>query len=263
MKSRKEKVNKVQNHCNLQTCQKEASKKCSRCRCVFYCDKSCQTKDWPVHKSNCKAIRNVRHGKNKEKHTSSSKQKLHDNCWQSVRNPVTNEIIKIVDPTGKTYNIDGGKMKPSTSDPLGGAKDDNHKNCLRPIRDPGSDDIIGVVDSSAYFYKVKKDGPRSIDDTVNKRVQEANLHDSNVGIKEVGKRKWGELFWDLDWRKIWLVGSMISMISMLISMVGSAYFYKVEKDTNRSIDDTKNKEAQEATQHDSIVGIKEVEKISL
>ena len=124
MKSRKEKVNKVQNHCNLQTCQKEASKKCSRCRCVFYCDKSCQTQDWPVHKSNCKAINNVQKGKNKEKHTSSSNQRLHVDCWQFVRNPVTNDIIKIVDPTGKTYNIEGGKTKPSTSDPLDDSKND-------------------------------------------------------------------------------------------------------------------------------------------
>ena len=63
MKSRKEKLNKVQSRCNLQTCQKEASKKCSRCRCVFYCDKSCQTQDWPVHKSNCKANNNIENGK--------------------------------------------------------------------------------------------------------------------------------------------------------------------------------------------------------
>lgn len=29
---------------------------CGRCRLVYYCDKECQRRDWPVHKTNCRSV---------------------------------------------------------------------------------------------------------------------------------------------------------------------------------------------------------------
>lgn len=39
------------NLCN--TCGKEASKQCSRCKHVYYCSITCQTSDWVTHKKKC------------------------------------------------------------------------------------------------------------------------------------------------------------------------------------------------------------------
>mmetsp|Transcript_23669 Transcript_23669/g.65707 ORF Transcript_23669/g.65707 Transcript_23669/m.65707 type:complete len:140 (-) Transcript_23669:1046-1465(-) len=36
-----------------QACQKEASKKCSRCNLAWYCSVECQKKDWKKHRSVC------------------------------------------------------------------------------------------------------------------------------------------------------------------------------------------------------------------
>lgn len=38
--------------CN--TCFQEATKKCGRCKNVYYCSRECQRKDWKSHKKNCK-----------------------------------------------------------------------------------------------------------------------------------------------------------------------------------------------------------------
>ncbi|CAD8161362.1 unnamed protein product [Paramecium pentaurelia] len=37
-------------------CTKEATKRCSRCKQVWYCSKDCQVGDWPKHKLNCQII---------------------------------------------------------------------------------------------------------------------------------------------------------------------------------------------------------------
>ncbi len=36
-------------------CRKESSniKKCSKCKCAYYCSTNCQKKDWSIHKKNC------------------------------------------------------------------------------------------------------------------------------------------------------------------------------------------------------------------
>jgi len=39
------------NYCLV--CNKPSTKKCSRCKVVYYCSKTCQTSDWPIHKSKC------------------------------------------------------------------------------------------------------------------------------------------------------------------------------------------------------------------
>ena len=42
-------------------CGKESdtAKKCTACKCVWYCDKECQNKHWKEHKKECKRIRRV------------------------------------------------------------------------------------------------------------------------------------------------------------------------------------------------------------
>jgi hypothetical protein len=34
-------------------CNKEASKKCGKCKKVWYCSRECQTSHWKLHKSVC------------------------------------------------------------------------------------------------------------------------------------------------------------------------------------------------------------------
>lgn len=38
----------------------EAKKICSRCKKVYYCNRECQSKDWPSHKLLCKAFKRDR-----------------------------------------------------------------------------------------------------------------------------------------------------------------------------------------------------------
>ena len=41
-------------HCNRREFSPGAFKRCARCRLIYYCKKSCQTKDWKLHhKSVC------------------------------------------------------------------------------------------------------------------------------------------------------------------------------------------------------------------
>ncbi|KAK6351510.1 hypothetical protein TWF718_004668 [Orbilia javanica] len=39
-------------------CNKHPASACNQCRSIWYCSKSCQTKDWPTHKILCKAFTN-------------------------------------------------------------------------------------------------------------------------------------------------------------------------------------------------------------
>ncbi len=34
-------------------CQKQAFKRCSKCKSIWYCSKECQVSDWPNHKVVC------------------------------------------------------------------------------------------------------------------------------------------------------------------------------------------------------------------
>jgi zinc finger MYND domain-containing protein 10 len=51
-------------------CQKQAFKRCSKCKSVWYCSKECQVGDWPNHKSACnkkaKELREAEEAKKKE-----------------------------------------------------------------------------------------------------------------------------------------------------------------------------------------------------
>ena len=37
-------------------CQKQAFKRCSKCKSVWYCSRECQVGDWPQHKEKCKKL---------------------------------------------------------------------------------------------------------------------------------------------------------------------------------------------------------------
>ena len=34
-------------------CQKEAFKRCSKCKSIWYCSRECQVSHWPEHKEGC------------------------------------------------------------------------------------------------------------------------------------------------------------------------------------------------------------------
>ena len=44
------------------TCGKAASKRCSKCQFVFYCNNQCQSTDWENHKNACKGIQKIHCG---------------------------------------------------------------------------------------------------------------------------------------------------------------------------------------------------------
>ena len=37
-------------------CEKQAYKRCSKCKSVWYCSRECQVGDWPNHKESCNRI---------------------------------------------------------------------------------------------------------------------------------------------------------------------------------------------------------------
>ncbi|KAK6430888.1 hypothetical protein LTR95_012951 [Oleoguttula sp. CCFEE 5521] len=42
--------------CNTCGAKSKPLRKCAACRYIQYCDKTCQTADWPAHKLHCKDI---------------------------------------------------------------------------------------------------------------------------------------------------------------------------------------------------------------
>ena len=53
--------------CTLASCTKMATKKCSRCKAVYYCSMECNTANWKVHKKDCKKVEKVEDKAIKEK----------------------------------------------------------------------------------------------------------------------------------------------------------------------------------------------------
>ena len=53
--------------CTLASCTKRATKKCSRCRAVYYCSMECNAANWKVHKTGCKKVEKVKGKDTKEK----------------------------------------------------------------------------------------------------------------------------------------------------------------------------------------------------
>eukprot|EP00043_Microstomoeca_roanoka_P029494 m.22079 g.22079 ORF g.22079 m.22079 type:complete len:151 (-) comp9235_c0_seq1:28-480(-) len=45
--------------CAYAKCEAESTKRCSRCKVVFYCSRDCQTKHWPTHKRDCTLFTSV------------------------------------------------------------------------------------------------------------------------------------------------------------------------------------------------------------
>ena len=52
--------------CTLASCTKIATKKCSRCRAVYYCSMECNAANWKVHKTGCKKVEKVKGKATKE-----------------------------------------------------------------------------------------------------------------------------------------------------------------------------------------------------
>ena len=183
------------NNCKLSTCKKAASKVCGRCRNVYYCDQSCQKNDWSNHKLNC-----TKKEKNRGKEKcdiSSLKDDQHFDCWKSVRNPVTQKVIRLVDPSGKLYTFEKDDLKSfKTKEPLS-PDQQNHIDCWRAVRNPVTNDVVGVVDSSAYLYKIKEELSEELDPNSDNSAQNLSTNTSNKGSE-----KFGLLFWELDWTKM-------------------------------------------------------------
>merc|ERR1719342_904951 len=49
----------LNNDMKRDNCQKVSYLKCSACGNAYYCSKECQIENWPVHKQECEAIRNI------------------------------------------------------------------------------------------------------------------------------------------------------------------------------------------------------------
>jgi zinc finger MYND domain-containing protein 10 len=49
-------------------CEKQAFKRCSKCKSVWYCSRECQVADWPVHKEACnKTAKELKETEEKQK----------------------------------------------------------------------------------------------------------------------------------------------------------------------------------------------------
>ena len=51
-------VSQINNQRSCQLCTNLTTKKCSRCKKIFYCSVKCQKSDWKVHKLNCSPLLN-------------------------------------------------------------------------------------------------------------------------------------------------------------------------------------------------------------
>lgn len=79
-----------------QVCKKSTKSSCAKCHCVYYCSKSCQAKDWTIHKLFCKSL-------------PFPKKEINERCVYGVflaENALLPEIVKI---RIETEYCDGGE----------------------------------------------------------------------------------------------------------------------------------------------------------
>ena len=91
------------NICEEEFCKNEAKNQCSQCKKAFYCSRICQKQDWSNHKLICSTKKELIHEKIEEGKEGISKLDTHEHfdCWKSIKNPITEEIIGIVDTLGQ------------------------------------------------------------------------------------------------------------------------------------------------------------------
>ena len=102
--------------CTLSSCSNLATKKCSRCRAVYYCSPECNAANWKVHKKDCKKVEKKESNTPKEKPKAEKDKSKKENKGKSTTRTDEAEV----------------KSKKKTDQPI--SDEQAHKNMVRAFR---------------------------------------------------------------------------------------------------------------------------------
>jgi len=136
-----------------------------------------------------------------DRNYSNKKRNKHLGCWKAVRDPFSKKLLRIMDPSGRSYTIiptyNGGKLDFFQWDDFKAQQDSNHPDCWNAVRNPITNDVTGVIDSFGYIYNIEQDNHEVVIENRGPKVEVLSFND----LEEVYQQR-GTLVWGLDWGKV-------------------------------------------------------------
>ena len=135
----------------------------------------------------------------------------HAGCWKAVRDPFSKKLLRIMDPSGKSYTIiptyNGGKLDFFHWDDFKAQHDNAHPDCWNAVRNPITNDVTGVIDSFGYIYNIEQDNAELVIENRGPKVEVLSFNDLEeawIGADDLEEdyQQRGTLVWDLDWGKV-------------------------------------------------------------
>jgi len=131
------------------------------------------------------------------------KKDIHKGCWKAIRDPITQKILRIMDPSRETYTIiptyNCNRLDFFQWDDFKAQQDKSHPDCWNAVRNPATNDVTGVIDSFGYIYNIEQDNAEVIYENPGPKVEVLSFND--LELEEAYEQR-GTLVWDLDWGKV-------------------------------------------------------------